>query len=397
MKILYIAEKIPYPIYEDGGTLMNYHVLKGFKKNHNIDFLSFSRENVPPTFLNELCNNHYGVSQNTKLNKYHYLKGSIALLPPFYFNKSLAFSEKLKELISKNDYDVVFIDSIYMDVYTKDIKHSNKVISLHDSLALLYASFTKNTKNIFRKAYFQFCSYIYKRKELEILNSYSKCFFVSDKDKRYLEQGNIFSAKTYAVPNGVNEDLINKEDTLTGDSNTIVFSGIMDYKPNIDAVLYFVNAILPLILNENPNVKFYIIGKKPTDIVNQLASDNVIVTGWVDDISEYICKGSIYISPLISGAGLKNKILEAMALRIAIVATSLSIDGLDVENDKHLYLANEPIDFANKVLKLMADDDKRNYFIKNSYELIINSHTWENILKKYQSNITLDINKRETV
>jgi glycosyltransferase involved in cell wall biosynthesis len=387
MKILYIAEKVPFPIYLDGGTLMNYHLLKGLKKNHSIDFISFSNKAVPNNFIEKLCHNYYGITQNNSLNKIHYLKGAISLLPPIYFNKSKEFANKLNELVSNNKYDIVFTDTIYMDVYTSNIVHPNKIISLHDSLSLLYKTFIPNTRNIFYLIYFGFCSYVFKRKELEILKSYSKCIFVSDKDEKHLANKNLNFTNTYTVPNGVNEDLINRENSINFEPNSIVFSGVMDYKPNIDAVLYFVDTILPLILKENSEVKFYIIGKNPTNEVNALTSENVIVTGWVEDISEYICKGAIYVSPLISGAGLKNKILEAMALRTAIVATSLSLDGIMVNDDEHLYIADTPKLFAERVLELLKDKKNRGRLIANSYELILEKYTWKNIIQKYEIEI----------
>ena len=387
MRILYIAEKIPYPIYQDGGTLMNYHLLKGIKKNHTIDLITFSQQNIPVDFIKQLCSNYYSVNKNKKLSRIHYLKAAIERYPPFYYNKSQEFITKIENLISENTYDIVFTDTLKMDVYSMNINHSNKVISLHDSISLLYKTFRINTKNIFYKTYFQFCSYIYKRKELEILNYYTKSIFVSGKDEKYLIRGSSISSSTYVIPNGVNEDLIINKNNLISDPNIMVFSGIMDYKPNIDAVVYFVNEILPIILHKRANIKLYIIGKNPTKVVRKLANANIIVSGWVDDISEHICKGLIYVSPLISGAGLKNKILEAMALRRSIVATTISIDGLMLKDNVHLYVADTPNLFAEKVLELLRNDKKREEMIYNSYDLILNEYRWKKVLQIYEDKI----------
>lgn len=387
MKILYIAEKIPYPIYLDGGTLMNYHVLHGLNKNHNIDFISFSQENIPIGFLKNLCDNFYGIKPNSKINKTHYIKSAISLLPPFYFNKSNDFVRKLGNLIKNNNYDVIFTDSIFMEIYSANITHHCKIISLHDSISLLYKTFSINADNYLDKFYYKFCSYIYKKYELKILNSYSKCFFVSKKDERYLIEGKKDIVSSQVIPNGYNSDLVDLIKNHEPETNSIVFSGIMDYKPNVDAVLYFVKNIFPLILIAKPVVKFYIIGKNPSKEVCGLKSENVIITGWVESISEYISKGTVYVSPLVSGAGLKNKIFEAMALKIAIVATSLSVDGIDVQDDEHLYIADSAQAFASRVIELIDNREKRDKFVKNSHDLIIEKYNWDNILKKYEMEI----------
>jgi glycosyltransferase involved in cell wall biosynthesis len=379
MNILYIAEKIPYPIYLDGGTLMNYHVMQGLKKEHNIDFITFSQENIPSGFIEGLCNNFYGIKPNSKINITHYIKSVLAVLPPFHFNKSKDFMRKIEVLAENNNYDVIFTDSIHMEIYSANLRHPNKVISLHDSISLLYKTFIEGTNNVFLMIYYAFCSYVFRKYELRILKQYSKCFFVSKKDEEYLIKGNIDIVSSCVIPNGYNIDLINKNNDQVADSNSIVFSGIMDYKPNIDAVIHFVKSIFPLILMVKPDLKFYIIGKNPSKEVCGLKSENVIITGWVESISEYICKGTVYISPLVSGAGLKNKIIEAMALKIAIVATSLSVDGIEVQDDEHLYIADSAEVFASRVIELIDNSEKRDKFVKNSHDLILKQYNWENI------------------
>jgi glycosyltransferase involved in cell wall biosynthesis len=389
MNILYIAVKVPYPIHQDGGTLINYNLLKGLKKNHTIDFITFVEDNIPQGFVEKLCHNYYGVAKNNNLKTIHYLKGALGQLPPFYYNMSEDFLFKLKTLISTNNYHLVFTDSIYMDVYSSQVVHPNKIISLHDSLSLLYKSFSANTSNILSKIYFEFCAYVYKKKEMQVLYSYSKSIFVSCKDEKYLRGKNESISNTCSIPNGVNAALINRKDFLNAEPNTIVFSGIMDYKPNADAAIYFAREIFPLILEQNNKTKFFIVGKNPTDAVKSLANKNIVVTGWVDDVSEYITKGVVYVSPLVSGAGLKNKILEAMALRRAIVATSISIDGLKVADRVHLYVADSPDIFAKRVIELLNSEEQRNAFIAKAFNLIQNHYTWSEVLKKYEEEISL--------
>ena len=384
MKILFIADKVPYPIYNDGGTLMNYHLLKFLKKKHNVDFISFGGDNFSEDFMRDICNTNILINDIVKLNKIHLLISLFRLNPPFYNNKSVVFSKKIKLLVENNNYDLIFIDSIFMDVYGSQIKHHNKIISLHDSLSLLYLSFYNKSNKTLNKIYYKFCSFIYKKKELHILKNYKKCLFVSPKDIDYLKGNSSFSINnSYVIPNGVNQELIDKPLNNRNDKHSIVFTGVMDYKPNVDAVLFFVDKIFPLILNKNPKVIFLVVGKNPTKEIQDLKSSNIKITGFVDDISEYILNCSVYVSPLISGAGLKNKILEAMALRKPIVCTSISLDGINVENDIHLLCKDNPRDFAESVCLLLNNDKLRNKLVSNAYELIKNEYSWNYIYSLY--------------
>lgn len=389
MKILYLAENIPFPIYKDGGTLMNYHLMKHLKKTHEIHFMSFTAsDDVPEFFLSELCNEHILGGDKPMISKFSQIIAAIKLLPPIYQKKSVIFANRLAKLIEKNDYDMIFVDTIYMDVYTSDIVHQNKVISLHDSLALLYESFSQESSGLLKRIYHKFCCKIYKNKELRILQSYKRVFFVSQKDLHYLTNSTkSLSSNLYVIANGVNQNMIDRDSHNTISENLIVFSGIMDYKPNIDAVIYFVKNIFPKILMDLPDTKFIIVGKNPVKKILELNSSNIEVTGWVENIAEYIDKATVYVSPLVTGAGLKNKILEAMALRIPIVATSISIDGLMLEDNKHILIADNSESFANSVVLLLEDKRKRNLLIDKSYDLIKKNYTWVKILEKYDEKL----------
>ena len=232
--------------------------------------------------------------------------------------------------------------------------------------------------------YFKFCSVIYKRKEINILKDYRKCLFVSPKDRNYLqENSSLVLNNSYVIPNGVNQELIDIPANNVYDKDSIVFTGVMDYKPNVDAVLFFVEEIFPLILEQNPKVIFSVVGKNPTKEIQDLKSSNIIITGFVDDISEYILNCSVYVSPLITGAGLKNKILEAMALRKPIVCTPISLDGIIVESEFHLLCKDSPRDFAKSVCLLLNNDKLRTKLVTNAYEFVKNEHSWNHIYSLY--------------
>ncbi|MFN3588742.1 MAG: hypothetical protein ACK4UP_05125, partial [Spirosomataceae bacterium] len=115
MNILYITEKIPYPVYLDGSTLINHHLLLELNQHYNVDLISFGQEGVPKGYVYNLCQKYYGVKKQKRRSILSYVRGTLALLPPVYYDKSDEFTELLNNVLAKKKYDLIFVDSISMD------------------------------------------------------------------------------------------------------------------------------------------------------------------------------------------------------------------------------------------------------------------------------------------
>jgi glycosyltransferase involved in cell wall biosynthesis len=130
----------------------------------------------------------------------------------------------------------------------------------------------------------------------------------------------------------------------------------MDYRPNLDAALWFVAEILPRIQSAKPEVKFFIVGQKPTERLMQLNGQNgVVVTGAVEDTRPFIAESTVYVAPLRMGGGTRFKLLEAMALARPIVSTTIGAEGFEVRAGQELLLADSPENFTEAVLQLLND------------------------------------------
>ena len=154
----------------------------------------------------------------------------------------------------------------------------------------------------------------------------------------------------------------------------------MDYRPNIDAALWFADDIFPLIQREIPEAQFVIVGQKPTGAVQKLSErKGVIVTGAVDDARPYIASAAVYVAPLRIGGGTRFKLLEAMALNRSIVSTTLGAEGFAVQNGRELLLADTPGEFAAAVITLLRDEAKRTALSQAGYEFV-KQYDWERIV-----------------
>jgi glycosyltransferase involved in cell wall biosynthesis len=169
----------------------------------------------------------------------------------------------------------------------------------------------------------------------------------------------------------------------------------MNYPPNVEAMVYFIKNILPQIKRKVPDIKLTMAGKKAAPLLKNLAVDNknITITGFVNDIRPFIGKANVYICPMVSGAGIKNKILEAWAMGKAIVATSLSCQAIsEAKHNKNVLISDDPKGFSEFVVKLLKDEKLREKLGRNGRNLVKQKYNWPEsaekilgIIKKIQS------------
>jgi glycosyltransferase involved in cell wall biosynthesis len=141
---------------------------------------------------------------------------------------------------------------------------------------------------------------------------------------------------------------------------SLVFTGTMNYRPNIDAVLWFAHHVYPLVREREPGVRFYVVGRRPHSRLDPLRDlPGIEITGEVPDTRPYIRAAAAYVIPLLSGGGTRFKVLEAMAMQCPIVSTSMGCDGFPVVSGRHVLLADEPEAFAAQVVALLRDERQR--------------------------------------
>jgi glycosyltransferase involved in cell wall biosynthesis len=182
--------------------------------------------------------------------------------------------------------------------------------------------------------------------------------------------------KTLTITNGVDMEYF-APDPIMPEADKLVFTGVMGYAPNEDAAVHFVEDIFPLVKAKRPQVQFWIVGSEPSERVKDLTRiSGVHVTGKVDDVRPYVRSATVFVCPLRIGSGVKNKILAAMAMQKATVATSISIDGLDLADDREVSLADEPQAFADKVVRLLTDQKAAQQLGVNGLARVQGQYSW---------------------
>jgi polysaccharide biosynthesis protein PslH len=197
------------------------------------------------------------------------------------------------------------------------------------------------------------------------------------------------------LPNGVDLEYFYPNSEVQRDAETVVFSGKMSYHANISMVKYLVAEIMPRIWKAHPATRLYIVGKDPSPDIKELESNPLItVTGTVDDIRPFLWRATASVVPLLYGAGIQNKVLEAMATGTPVVTTYRALSALRVQPGKHLLASNDPTEFSQAVLQLIEDQNLQQKMSDAGVHYVRAHHNWTSIAsqlaKTYQQ--VLNIN-----
>ena len=189
------------------------------------------------------------------------------------------------------------------------------------------------------------------------------------------------------LPNGVDTNTFASSEKAFI-KNRILFTGNMDYAPNVDAVQYFFHHIFPIIQSEIPEVEFIIAGQRPVPKVRELASQHIKVTGFIENLAHEYAKAHVVVSPLRIGAGTQNKVLEALSMDIPVVTTFVGYEGLGLPEGIGALPSNDADEFAHNVIRILRDDEFRLKMATEGGKVIRDRFSWPSIAKQLEKYLT---------
>ena len=224
--------------------------------------------------------------------------------------------------------------------------------------------------------------WLYDRYESKMLRTVAGASFVSEADLAYVRERNP-QAKLWCIPNGVDTSWFSADDRIR-DPASVLFTGNFAYQPNANAALHFARDILPLIRARRPDATFLVAGREPPRELDGI--DGVETLGFVPDIRDAYRRATVFACPLRSGAGIKNKVLEAMACEVPIVTTSLGVDGIPgAYPGVHYLQAEDPRAFADRILQLLDEPDRRVELGRLARQLVQGRMNWDAVVNHYFS------------
>jgi sugar transferase (PEP-CTERM/EpsH1 system associated) len=375
LKIFVILSRVPYPL-EKGDKLRAFNQIKELSKNNEVFLFALNDIDIDKEAIPEL--KKYCASITTlKLTKLTIILNLIRTLfdgKPFqvgYFY-SIKAQKKIDELIKQFQPDHIYCQLIRTAEYAKPYQSIPRTLDFMDvfskGMERRRSTSAFYMKPILGIEYSRLLSYEYK-----IFDFFNNKTIISDQDKSLIPHPK--KEEIVVVPNGVDTSYFKPIDLKK--EYELLFNGNMNYPPNIESVQYLVNKIMPLVWKELPNVRLLISGANPNHKVMELKSDRVVISGWMNDIRENFAKSKILVAPMQISIGLQNKLLEAMAMKLPCVTSTLANNALGAKPGEQILVADEPAQYANCILVLLKDETKLNQIAEKGYQYVIDNFNWQ--------------------
>lgn len=367
MRILYITPAFQHPSVR--GPTRCYYFMKELSKRHAITLLTLKRTEVSTEAMDEM--NGYTeqmlvIDASTKSDRRNENEGGTLSILTRKIKGFINLSKKVKEmksaffrLLSEKNFDVVLFHGKSVFPVIEEFNELPIVIDFCDAtsmrirMRLLFANALKRVALVWR--YQQM-----RKTEKKLLNKTPHLAFISCRDRDAVLGTQNHDVKI--IPIGVDLDFWTRATKRTS-TNCMVFTGIMNYRPNEDAALYLIEQILPLVRSSIPDFEVFIVGRNPSSELIQKARPykDIKVTGFVDDVRTYLERGTIFVAPLRYASGIQNKVLEALAMEVPVVCTSIVADGLkfdDYENPP-VHVADGAEVFAGSIVNLLGREEEQ--------------------------------------
>lgn len=393
MKILIITPRIPFPPYR-GDKLKIFNIAKILSKNNKVTILTFKRSFRQNSEINELKKLGFNILLVRLTLVESLLRTFLAIFSNLPFQVAWYQSTKMKKKVLQAfpESDVVYYHLVRSAQYLPDINSREvlNILDFTDAVSLYLTRLVISERNFLKRLFIKMEKKRVMKYE-KIAEKFNTLFICSNVDKKFLMDSGL-EVNIELLNNGIDTEYFTFENNQL-EKARIIFTGNMPYYPNQDAASYFAKEIFPLITGEIPDTKFYIVGQKPPVKIRRLVNDNIKVTGFVPDIRKEYLKSAVNVAPMRFGAGTLNKVIEAIALGVPTVATSIAVQGLPDLLKKFILIADDPVTFADSVKEIIRNDRKyRDQMIKGQ-EIIRKILSWDKIVSDFEQTLKIKLAK----
>lgn len=387
MKILQLAPRFPFPP-DDGGKIVMANTYKEFY-NLGVNVMLFSTNREKTLYHDSIIEaNKYG---NSILFHYNSKNNLPKIVKSIITNKSIYiqkfYSKKLikavDNLIQSYKPDILHAEHTCMSKLCLHFRDKYNIpfgIRLHNIEHDIWQRYASNSNNLLKRIYTQHQANLLKDEELYLIEQANINFAITDIERDKLlsltTKNNIITASVGVYLDHWIPSRFEKRNPFQ-----MIIATTFNWQPNVDALYWFLENVMPIVREKEPRAKLLILGKNPPKKLKKYSDIGADVIGYVPNIQDLVRESGIYIAPLFVGAGIRIKILEAMAMEMPVVATSISALGINADETNGLFIEDDPIKYADKILELMQNDEQRNKAGINAREFIKNSFDWNKNVK----------------
>lgn len=360
MRILVLSSKMPYPPI-DGGSIATLNLSQAlYREGAEISLLSmntrkhyFSTEDIPQDIRTTL--NLQTVVVPAKINTWAAIKNLLFSKQAYTAERFYddAFKAKLKEVLQKQSFDIIQLEGLYLGLYVPFIRALSKAKIVYRAHNLEFEIWQRAAKrsSALKKQYFSNLSKRLLKLEKKVLHWADAVVPISAKDGEWFARQKP-QLQMHIAPAGISR-LFEKPNNQPSTEIDLFFIGALDWLPNQEGLLWFVEEVWPEIHQKYPQLKFYIAGRNASAQMKNIKAPNLFFLGEVEDAPLFMQQHAIMVVPLFSGSGMRIKIIEAMALHKAIITTALGLEGNAAKAPEHLRIANTKMDFIAQITELL--------------------------------------------
>ena len=386
MNTLVVAPFSPYPLIF-GGAIRLYHVVKMFSLLSDVTLLayrSYSGPEGPIGDLDTICKEVIIVDRppsHTRKKAALQVKSLFSTRSfQYYSTYSPHFQHELDALLARRHFECIVTDFSQMGYFRYRHDRALRILDLHNIEHELLYRRAQVEQNPIKKAALALEAWKFRRDEIAIAMQHDLVLTASERERDQLRE-QVTTVAVEALPNSIDADYFALRPS-TPSTNEITFVGTTHVDANRDGLCYFMDEIFPLLEQRVPDIHFTIVGGEPPASIRAFGRrHNVEVTGGVPDVRPYMARAKVLVVPLRVGGGTRLKVLEGLAYGVPTVSTRLGSEGINVEDGRHILLADEPGEFCEKVVRALRDTELQALLINNGRQLVERQYSWQAVGK----------------
>lgn len=400
MNVLVLTSRFIWPL-TDGGAIRDYNLLRETSRRHDVHLLCFLASPKDRGNFGELepfCKSITGVELrrpriSSAANAVLGTAGARPFIMREYWRPAMA--EAIERAVAEKRIDVVHAHFLHMGQYAASKGRAGFVLDAHNVEHVLWKRLAHNLRNPFKRSFAVIQSEKLVAWERAVAAATDVTVTLSDEDRAEYERV-APGAAVVTVPNGADLEYWRPSPDPI-EPGSIIYFGNLGWLPQADAVIAFVNETFPRVVERIPNAKLYIVGNAPPPSIWNLANERIVVTGYVDDIREYIGRAAVVVMPLRIGAGTKHRILQALAMKKAIVASPVAAEGMDLAHGVNVMIADGAEAFARQTVELLTNHRLRETLGENGLKLMLEKYSWTRIYRGLDAAFERAVSRRAGV